>query len=294
MLRPYLDDTKRCYNHPHRTVSTACARCRLPLCPECLYALDAAEDLYCERCRTELKELEAQKRWRERPWRERLRPSARDLQRAALITAVAVPILVLMLWLAQLLARTPLTAEELGRIAAAVAGGGRTSREGTNLLSSVLGGRFVRASHLSQTGFEPQRLIDNVWQGPFPDWRSAEAVFPQDLVFSMPDGPQRLNTVILRPHPDTAHDSWVREFELLASTGSPDGTGRSLGRWQLDQAQARASYDAKNPGAPQRFRVEDAEARYVILRVWSNHGHAGFVSLAELEAFWQLPPASAR
>ena len=107
MLRAHLTEEKRCYNHPHRIVVTACARCRTPLCDECLtthtedvFARLVAKDerrpppLFCARCVDELLAVSAAEAERRRPLHQRLRPTRAGLQRASIYLAVIAVIMV--------------------------------------------------------------------------------------------------------------------------------------------------------------------------------------------------------
>ena len=88
MLRAHLTETKHCYLHPHRVVTTQCARCKTPYCDDCLETRDTglfarivAKDernpapLFCERCVDEVEALEAMEAERRRPLYQRVRPT---------------------------------------------------------------------------------------------------------------------------------------------------------------------------------------------------------------------------
>ena len=296
MLRAHLTEEKRCYNHPHRIVVTACARCRTPLCDECLtthtedvFARLVAKDerrpppLFCARCVDELLAVGAAEAERRRPLHQRLRPTRAGLQRASIYLAVIAVIMVPMALLVRNVASTTLTPEEFARFAIGLRGSFQTA-EGTNFLSEPYGGRFIRANHPARPNYPHTRLIDTFANQAVPGWRSVDTTVPQEMVFALPN-PLPLNKVILRPHPTDPEATWVREFEVLVSTEGPEQGFTSVGRWTLDPVQARAGTDQERPD-PARFEFPETQARWVMLRVLSNNGSPDYVSLAEFEVYW--------
>ncbi|HEX2035324.1 MAG TPA: discoidin domain-containing protein [Chloroflexota bacterium] len=299
MLRAYLTEEKRCYGHPHRVVRTSCARCKTPFCDECLtthtegiFERVVAKDekhpppLFCERCVHELEALEAAEAERRRPWWQRLRPTRAGLQRAAIYLAVVAVIMVPMAFAVRNIASTTLTPEEIARFVVGMRGTFQTE-EGTDFLQEPFGGRFISASHPARPNHGHERLIDTFFSVPVPGWRSADATLPQEIVFALPQ-PMPVNKVILRPQPNEPEDTWIKEFEVLVSTEGPNGHFTSLGRWTLDIPAARAGVEAPEGQRlqPPRFEFEDAPARYVMLRVYSNHGSQEYTSLGEFEVYW--------
>ena len=296
MLRAHLTDQKRCYDHPHRVVLTACARCKTPFCDECLatrtdgvFAAVVARDekqpppLFCRRCVEELEVLNQAEAARRRPLWQRLRPTRAALRRAAIYLAVISVLMVPMALAVRNMASTTLTPEEMARIKIGLLGTFETP-EGTNFLSTVRGGTFIRGSAPARPDHDGKRLIDTYAAVEVPGWRSADASLPQDLVFSLPST-LPLNKAILRPQPTEPVETWVRDFELLVSTESADAGFTSIGRWTLDVEQARKSVDPQRP-EPQRFEFPQVPARYVMLRVLSNNGSRDYTSLGELEVYW--------
>jgi hypothetical protein len=296
VLRAYLVDTKRCYLHAHRTVHTQCARCKTPYCDECLtrrtdgiFANVVAQDekhpepLFCARCIEELEALGQIEAQRHRPWWQRIQPSRAALNRAAIYLVVAAVILVPIAFAARSAANTPLSPEELARVKIGLTGGFQ-SVEGTNFLSSVYGGTFVRANAPSQPNHDPTRLIDT-WTTPdVPGWRSQAASFPQEMVFQLP-ATLKIDKVILRPQPDEPTDTWVKDFEVLVSTKSANDGFASVTGGSLTVEEARKAIDPEAADQP-RFEFPETEAKYVMLRVLSNQGSSAYTSLAEFEVYW--------
>ncbi len=296
MLRAYLTDQKRCYLHAHRTVTTACARCRTPYCDECLstrtdglFAQVVARDerhpppLFCARCVEEVEALAALEAERKRPFWQRWRPTRAGLHRAAIYAAVITAVLVPIILVSRNLATTPLTPEEFARFKFGLMGGFQT-QEGTNFLNTVYGGRFIRASAPSAPGRDPSRLIDTWANVEVPGWRSQDAQFPQELVFALPRQ-LLVNKVILLPHPLDPAETWVNEFEVLVSTQSAESGFTPVLRGALSLEQGRAVLERDSARWP-RFEFPETSASYVMLRVLSNHGSAEYTSLAEFEVYW--------
>ncbi|MDQ3702023.1 MAG: SUN domain-containing protein [Chloroflexota bacterium] len=296
MLRAQLTEAKRCYNHSHRVVLTACARCRIPFCDDCLttrteeqFARIVARDerqplpLFCDRCIEELEALGVAEAERRRPWWQRLRPTRAALQRAAIYVAVIAVIMVPMAIAVRNVASTTLTPEEVARFAIGLRGTFQTA-EGTDFLSEPFGGRFIRASAPARPNYGHQALIDTFANSTVPGWRSADAMLPQEMVFALPT-PLAVSKVILRPQPTEPEETWVKEFEVLVSTTGPEGAFTSVGTWTLDPRQARAGTDLERPN-PARFEFPETNARWVMLRVLSNNGSTDYTSLGEFEVYW--------
>ena len=296
MLRAYLNDAKRCYLHGHRIVTTQCARCRTPYCNECLTERTEGvfgrlvqqderhpEPLFCERCIEELEAIEAQEAWRHRPLWQRLIPSRAQINRVAIYAAVILVILVPIAIAARSAANTPISPEELARVKVGLVGGFQTA-EGTNFLSQVYGGRYVRASSPAQPDHDPARLIDT-WTTPdIPGWRTRDATFPQEVVFVLP-ALLRVDKVILRPHPNEPPETWVKDFEVLASSQSATEGFASVVRGSLTVDEARKALDPDAADQP-RFTFPEVTARWIMLRVLSNQGSRDYTSLAEFEVYW--------
>ncbi len=297
MLRAYLTGQKHCYLHTHRVVQTACARCKTPYCEECLeqrtdglFARLVARDekhpapLFCRRCIEEVEVLSRREAERRRPLWQRLRPSREAIHRAAIYVAVICVALVPLSIAVRSMANTTLTPDEVARIKIGLLGGFQT-KEGINYASRVYGGSFVRASKPSQPDHDPSHLIDT-WATPtIPGWRSQDASFPQEMVFRLPS-PLLVNKVILLPQPDEPEATWVRDFEVLVSTQSPDAGFAPVVSGTLDAAQARQAVDPERPGEPPRFLFSPVTARWVMLRVLSNNGSDQYTSLGEFEVYF--------
>lgn len=296
MLRPLLSDAKRCYLHPHRLVKTTCARCKTAYCEECLEQRDTGlfakivqaderqpAPLFCARCIAEVEALEQMEAWRHRPLWQRLIPTRAALNRAAIYVAVIAVIMVPMSFAVRSLAATTLSPEELARIKQGIRGGFWTA-DGINLVSQVYGGNFIRASAPSQPGHDPAHLIDTWKTAAVPGWRSADATFPQSLVFQLPQQ-VRINSVILRPQPEEPDATAVKDFAVYVSTSPDDASFHEAVAGQLPPP-SRIAPGPEGEAGGVRFDFPDQVTKYVLLQVRSNYGSADYTSLGELEVYW--------
>jgi hypothetical protein len=195
-------------------------------------------------------------------------------------------------YLVQDIVQTPISPEEFARIAIAMRGT-FAGPDGTNYLSAVFGGSFVRASTPSLAGHEPTRLIDTWATARVPGWRTASPL-PVELVFVLPEQTVA-NRVILRPHPSDPGPTWVREFEVAFSTGGPEGPWSVACAAELDPARVTAPPSpASGTQVDDRYvvpliDVPEAPVKWVRLVVRSNGGSPDYTSLGELEVLYAPP-----
>lgn len=153
-----------------------------------------------------------------------------------------------------------------------------------NLVSIANGGSVIKfTSQLDDKDWAVRNLIDGtVWEGKEPEtgtngWASKEAKFPQEIVFAFLNRQLKLiNKVVL----DTTTPDWIfvgraaRDFEVWVSTESPDGPFKLVLIGTL-----------RNEKKRQEFYFTPVEARFVKLRIMSNHGSDRYVSLGEFEVY---------
>ncbi len=266
MIRANLEARHQCHLHPHRPATEYCQRCRRPLCDECKHQYGDL-DVICETCRNELEMADQM----------RLTPRERVLQSLISLRNTIIGIVVFAglfgggFFILRDNLDIELTPEELARFRYAMTGN-FTTEEGINATTTVLGAVVVNATS-ERTDHDAGRLIDE-YHGPnFEGWRSADVSFPQEIVVQLTD---RLtpDKVILSNHPTEPVDSYVKDFEVLLSTESPDGPWQSVGRWTAEQ----------RPEI-QRFTFETAPASFAMLRVLSNYGNREFTSLTSFELY---------
>lgn len=266
MIHAAAEARERCQNHPHRRATRKCFRCLRGLCDECVREYRGQPA--CEGCIAELDELE---RITHIPAKERVRRFGLSL-RNFLIGLLIVGILAVPAsFVVRRLMSTPISPEEFARFRYAAAGSFETE-EGTNVLSTVLGAKVVSAtSDLPE--YPARRLIDEYVGTAYTGWRSDGAQFPQEIVFETGQitRPEKIN---VQQQPGEPPDTYVKEFEVLVSTESPDGPWQSLGRFTAQPI----------PDVQRYFLDRPLPAHYVMLRVLSNYG-GSYASLGEFDAF---------
>ena len=293
---------RACHDHPHRVVATTCTRCRRPSCGDCLTAIATTLPVtspvaggVCRRCLGQIAALAEIRAWESRPWWERWRPTRDGVRRLVITAAVLSSIALPVGYLVQDIVQTPISPEEFARIAIAMRGT-FAGPDGTNYLSAVFGGSFVRASSPSLAGHEPTRLIDTWATARVPGWRTVSPL-PVELVFVLPEQTVA-NRVILRPHPSDPGPSWVRGFEVAFSTVGPDGPWSVACTAELDPARVTAPPSpSSGPQVDDRYvvpliDVPEAAVRWVRLVVRSNGGSPDYTSLGEFEVLYASPSRS--
>ncbi|MCS7186247.1 MAG: SUN domain-containing protein [Armatimonadetes bacterium] len=155
-----------------------------------------------------------------------------------------------------------------------------------NLVAAVNGGAIVKfTSQLDEENWNVKNLIDGtVWDGRVPQtgtngWASKEAKFPQEIIFSFRNREVKLiNKVVLDPTiPDpTFIGRATRDFEIWV-TADPDPEKAT---WKLVLIGT-----LRNEKQRQEFYFIPSEARFVKLRILSNHGSDRYVALGEFEVY---------
>jgi hypothetical protein len=149
-----------------------------------------------------------------------------------------------------------------------------------NLVSASNGGKVVFATSQLDEHWSASNLIDGV-VNKTNGWASSKATFPQDIVFAFKDEkPKLINKIVIDPTtPDgPLPGRWIKEFELFVSDKFP------AERWKFVMHGS-----VRNEPRPQAFYFTPVEARYVLLRVLSNHGSDRFVSIGEVEIYEAIP-----
>jgi hypothetical protein len=235
------------------------------MCDEC--AKERGDSQLCENCESELAELD---RINNVPVRERVRRAGVSFRNFLIGLAVLAVLAVPASMVVRNLMSQPITPEEFARFRYA-AGGTFETEEGVNTLSTVLGGKVLSATS-SEPGYEEKRLIDEYVGPGYPGWRSADATYPQEVVFQLSQ-PTKIEKINVQQQPTEPRESWMKEFEVQVATASPDGPWRTIGRWSMEQTDEI-----------QRYQFDAVDAYYVKLRVLSNYG-GPYVSLGEFDAY---------
>ncbi|MCS7254801.1 MAG: discoidin domain-containing protein [Armatimonadota bacterium] len=150
-----------------------------------------------------------------------------------------------------------------------------------NIAAAANGGKVIFVtSQLDDEHWKAENLIDGV-VNKTNGWASSKAVFPQDIVIAFKgEQPKLINKVVINP---TTPDSplpgrWINEFELFVSDRYPTNN------WKFVMHGA-----VRNEPRPQSFYFTPVEAKYVLIRVLSNHGSDRFVSMGEIEIYEAIP-----
>jgi hypothetical protein len=155
-----------------------------------------------------------------------------------------------------------------------------------NLVAAANGGSIVKfTSQLDDDAWSIRNLIDGkVWDGRPPQtgsngWASKDAKFPQEIVFAFRNREVKLiNKVVLDPTiPDpTFVGRAARDFEIWVTTD----TDPEKATWKLVLIGT-----LRNEKQRQEFYFIPVEARFVKLRILSNHGSDRYVALGEFEVY---------
>lgn len=155
-----------------------------------------------------------------------------------------------------------------------------------NLVAAANGGTIVKfTSQLDEENWSVKNLIDGtVWDGRIPQtgtngWASKEAKFPQEIVFAFRNREVKLiNKIVLDPTiPDpTFIGRPARDFEVWVTTD----TDPDKANWKLVLIGT-----LRNEKQRQEFFFIPVEARFVRLRIISNHGSDRYVALGEFEVY---------
>ncbi len=149
-----------------------------------------------------------------------------------------------------------------------------------NIAAAANGGKVIFVTSQLDEHWKAEYLIDGV-VNKTNGWASSKAVFPQDIVIALKgDQPKLINKLVIDP---TTPDSplpgrWINEFELFVSDKYPTD------RWKFVMHGA-----VRNEPRPQAFYFTPVEARFVLIRVLSNHGSDRYVSMGEIEIYEAIP-----
>lgn len=152
---------------------------------------------------------------------------------------------------------------------------------GPNIAAAALGGRIERATAPMEEGRAAELLIDGLLSvHGSPGWATAGATMPQEVVVSFRDGQAaRIAAVALNAETNfSGFENAVRTFEVWVSQAAPDSGFTRVGGFYMEP----------RPGW-QVFAFEPVTARYVQLRILSNHG-GSYTALGEFEVLEAVSP----
>ena len=265
MMKASSEARNRCYLHPHRVLLTRCERCRTGLCADCIRTYHG--QTLCQNCADEV-ELA----FISIPtFRERVLQQLTSFRNAMVVVGIVALVSAGAFFLLRPLMNQPISPEEFARFRYAASGGFQTP-EGVNANSTVLGAKIVFTTS-ERPGFEAKHVI-NEYTGPdYPGWRSATAIFPQDIIVSH-DQITTVAKVVLYPQANEPPATRVRHFEIAVSNDGPDRGFTTIGAW-----------DAENTAELRRFTFPATESKWIRLRILSNYGSTDYTSLNEFDAF---------
>lgn len=180
MAKILLREQYACYNHPHRKTTDRCDRCGTVYCAECLTARGSRN--FCQQCAIAYDAIQAR---RQRPFLEKLKDFAP--RRSSVLFSLGFLLLIVAVGFAfgRVISQVTLEPEEAARVARAFRGTLQTT-EGLNLVEAIVGGQVVAATGERVEGDHlAKRLVDGWADTQVPDWRSADAALPQEIVLAI-------------------------------------------------------------------------------------------------------------
>ena len=150
---------------------------------------------------------------------------------------------------------------------------GADRSRGALVSASAVGGQ-AHAPAGSQEGHSADALVDGLVDPDFPAWRSANVEFPQDVVLKM-NLRTPIATIDILNHPSEPPASYVRRVQVFTSR-EVDPREDPSGLKFIRQAELDAAPSV-------RIEIPTEVTRYVLLRLLAHGGHAGYVSIGEIE-----------
>ncbi|MGH7381038.1 MAG: discoidin domain-containing protein [Candidatus Methylomirabilales bacterium] len=141
-----------------------------------------------------------------------------------------------------------------------------------NLVVLDVGGQIERfTSQYEDDRWSAKRLIDDT---PGTGWGSAKSpTYPQEIVFSfLARQPARISSVIVSPQAPGGTSRWAKDVEVWTSLDSPSAGFKRVG-----------SVSLRAEPVEQTIAFAPVEARYVKLRILSNHGDPSHVVLGKVK-----------
>lgn len=152
-----------------------------------------------------------------------------------------------------------------------------------NLVAAVNGGRVLSATD-ELPSYPASHLIDGYKLDEGEWWTHDPPTFPQVVVLALAgDRTQVVDRVVLNAWTSEWRYAWVKDFQVYASTTSPN----------LDDMGLIGSFTLEHVGIDQEFTFDPVRARYVALVVNSHYGSEEGISLNEFEVHAALPGSTA-
>jgi hypothetical protein len=148
-----------------------------------------------------------------------------------------------------------------------------------NVLAVDNGGKLVYfTSQYDDGGWAARNLIDGKL-GQDHQYASAGNT-PTEVCFVLPEV-KKIVQVAFNPYATESQDNWAKEVEVEVSTASPKQGFKSVGKFTLHN---RAGLDPGQPLPDQVFKIDPVDAKFVKLRLLSNHG-GSYIEMSEFKAF---------
>jgi hypothetical protein len=148
-----------------------------------------------------------------------------------------------------------------------------------NVLAAENGGQVIYcSSQYNATSWGANNLIDG--QLGQEHGFASKNRDPSEIVFALP-GMETLTQLCFNPYTVESPNTWAKRVLVEVSTRSPQEGFERVGDYTLHN---RRSQDKRKPLADQCFDVAAVQARYIKLRLLSNHG-GGYIELGEFKAF---------
>ena len=150
---------------------------------------------------------------------------------------------------------------------------GADRSRGALVSASAVGGRAFSPAG-AREGHGPEALVDGLIETDFPAWRSANVLFPQDVVLKL-NLRTPIATIDIFNHPNEPPASYPRRVQVYTSREvdpREDPSGLKFIR--------EADLD---PAPSVRIEIPTEVTRYVVLRLLAHGGHQEYVSIGEIE-----------
>ncbi len=156
---------------------------------------------------------------------------------------------------------------------------GSETSEMKNILAAANGGKVIHfTSQYDDTSWAAKNLIDGkVGEN---HGYASESNAPAEILFQLPQR-KKISRIAFDPYTTEDPSNWAKEVEVLVSTESALKGYKSVGKFTLKNLK---SADPEMTFPPQAFDIDPVEARFIKLRLLSNHG-GNYIELGEFMVF---------
>lgn len=148
-----------------------------------------------------------------------------------------------------------------------------------NVLAAENGGQVVScSSQYNSTSWGARNLIDGQL-GSNHGYASRNRE-PAEIVFSL-SKTETLSQLCFNPYTTESSQTWAQRVQVEVSTHGPNAGFQPVGEYPLHN---QRSQNQQTPLPDQCFDIGEVQARYIKLRLLSNHG-GGYIELGEFKAY---------